>query len=122
TQILDEVAAAGGFAGDGRGVREMVVVVQAGVGSLAGAVAGWLAETFGKHRPRLVVVEPAGSACVGASLRARTRVALSETAPTDMVGLRCAEVSTVAWPILHATVDAAVTVTDAQVDQAIDRL
>src|SRR5690606_17150202 len=69
-----------------------------------------------------VVVEPAGSACVGASLRARTRVALSETAPTDMVGLRCAEVSTVAWPILHATVDAAVTVTDAQVDQAIDRL
>lgn len=119
THILEEVAASGVFAGD---IRNMVVIVQAGVGSLAGAVAGWLDTTFGTDRPRLVVVEPEGSACVGASLRAGVRIALSEAAPTSMVGLRCAEVSTLAWPILRATVDAAVTVSDAQVDAAIQRL
>lgn len=119
THILDEVAAAGGFAGD---LQKMLVIVQAGVGSLAGAVAGWLEATFGAHRPRLVVVEPEGSACVGVSLRVGVRTALPEAAPTSMVGLRCAEVSTVAWPILQAMVDTAVTVTDAQVDAAIDRL
>ncbi len=119
THILDEVAAAGAFAGE---VRDMVVMVQAGVGSLAGAVGGWLETTFGAHRPRFVVVEPEGSACVGASLRAGVRTALPEAAPTSMVGLRCAEVSTIAWPILQATVDAAVTVTDADVDAAVRRL
>jgi len=118
SQILDEVAVAGGFTGD---VSHMVVIVQAGVGSLAGAVADWLTARFGPDRPRLVVVEPEGSACVGASLRAGVRTALAAAAPTSMAGLRCAEVSTVAWPILQATVDAAVTVTDAQVEQAITR-
>lgn len=119
TQILEEAAASGVFSGD---PRNMVVIVQAGVGSLAGAVAGWLVATFGSSRPQLVIVEPEGSACVGASLRAGVRTALPDAAPTSMVGLRCAEVSTVAWPVLQATVNAAVTVTDAQVDAAILRL
>jgi len=119
THILDEVRGQGGFAGD---PQRMLVMVQAGVGSLAGAVAGWLDATFGTSRPRLVVVEPEGSACLGASVHAGIRTTLPEAAPTSMVGLRCAEVSTIAWPILHTTLDHAVTVTDAEVDAAIARL
>jgi diaminopropionate ammonia-lyase len=89
-----------------------VVIVQAGVGSLAGAVAGWLEASFGAARPRLVVVEPHGSACVAASLQAGAHVSLERTEPTSMVGLRCAEVSSIAWPVLARRVDAAVQVSD----------
>jgi diaminopropionate ammonia-lyase len=96
-----------------------VVIVQAGVGSLAGAVAGWLQHFPG---PRLVIAEPVGSACVQASLHAGRRVTLDRCGPTAMVGLRCAEVSTVAWPALESVVEAAIAVADSAADRAIARL
>jgi diaminopropionate ammonia-lyase len=99
-----------------------VVVVQAGVGSLAGGIAAWLARTFGRDRPRLLIAEPVGSACVQASLRAGRRVALPSCGPTTMAGLQCAEVSPLAWPMIHATADAAVSVTEAQNEAAMHRL
>lgn len=97
-----------------------VVIVQAGVGSLAGAVAGWLSESA--PRPRLVIVEPDGSACVLASLRAGSRQTLDETAPTSMAGLRSGEVSPVAWHAIASSADAALTVSDADAQQAMARL
>jgi diaminopropionate ammonia-lyase len=99
-----------------------VVIVQAGVGSLAGAVAGWLEATLGAARPRLAVVEPQGSACVAASLQAGRRVSLERTEPTSMAGLRCAEVSPLAWPVLARTVDAAVQIGEDDARQAMDAL
>jgi diaminopropionate ammonia-lyase len=118
TRILEEVANEGVF---GRvDPISVVIVVPAGVGSLAGAVAGWLLNTFGDRRPRLVVVEPEGSACVQASLRAGVRTDLRMTAPTNMAPLRCAEVSTLAWPVLRDVVDDAVTVTDVQASEALN--
>jgi diaminopropionate ammonia-lyase len=99
-----------------------VVIVQAGVGSLAGAVAGWLEATLGAARPRLVVVEPHGSACVAASLRAGRRVSLERTEPTSMAGLRCAEVSPLAWPMLARRVDAAVQIGEDDARRAMDAL
>ncbi len=96
-----------------------VVVVQAGVGSLAGGVAGWLEATFGNARPRLVIVEPQGAACVAQSLQAGRRVSLERTEPTSMAGLRCAEVSPLAWPVLSRTVDATVPISDEDTQQAI---
>lgn len=96
-----------------------IVIVQAGVGSLAGAVAGWLQHFPG---PRLVVAEPVGSACVQASLAAGRRVTLDTCEPTAMVGLRCAEVSTIAWPVLESVAEAAIAVPDSLGDEAIARL
>jgi diaminopropionate ammonia-lyase len=115
TQLMHESAAAWGAPPD-------VVIVQAGVGSLAGAVAGWLHSTFGADRPRLVVVEPDGSACVLASLEAGNRTALSACAPTSMTGLRCGDVSPLAWPVLQSIADAALTVSDAAAADAVRRL
>jgi diaminopropionate ammonia-lyase len=120
TRILDEVASDGLF--EGCDPSSVLVVVPAGVGSLAGAAAGWLLHTFGEHRPRLTVVEPEGAACVQASLRAGTRTNLAHTEHTSMAPLRCAEVSTLAWPVLRDVVDEAVTVTDAQTGAAMRRL
>jgi diaminopropionate ammonia-lyase len=99
-----------------------VVIVQAGVGSLAGAAAGWLEARFGAARPKLVIAEPEGSACVGASLAAAARVTLPACAPTAMVGLRCAEVSSVAWPIIRDVADAAIGVPEPLAMLAVERL
>lgn len=120
TRILDEVATSGLF--QRVDPASVLIVVPAGVGSLAGAVAGWLVNTFGQDRPRLTVVEPEGAACVQASLRAGTRTNLTHTDHTSMAPLRCAEVSTLAWPVLRDVVNDAVTVTDAETASAMRRL
>lgn len=120
TRILDEVASSGLFTR--LDPASVLIVAPAGVGSLAGAVAGWLQSTFGDHRPRLAIVEPEGSSCVQVSLRAGVRTNLAHTEPTSMTPLRCAEVSTVAWPVLRDVVDHAVCVTDDDADAARRRL
>jgi diaminopropionate ammonia-lyase len=116
TQIMNEAAGAWGPA------PPDVVVVQAGVGSLAGSVAAWLDARFGSGRPRLVTVEPDGSACLVASLRAGQPTALPSCGPTAMVGLRCAEVSPLAWRALAPAVDAAMAIDDGLAAEAIARL
>jgi diaminopropionate ammonia-lyase len=116
THIMDEASGVWGA------VPPDVVIVQAGVGSLAGAVAGWLDTTLSERRPRLVTVEPEGSGCVLASLRAGQLTALPACGPTEMVGLRCAEVSPLAWRALAPSVDAALTIDDALAAEAIARL
>jgi diaminopropionate ammonia-lyase len=124
TELMHEAANQWDFPPD-------LVVVQAGVGSLAGAVAGWLSDfapaapwhdDAPKARSRLVIVEPDGSACVLASLRAGARQTLESCAPTSMAGLRCAEVNPLGWQALAPVADAAVTVSDADAQQAIARL
>jgi diaminopropionate ammonia-lyase len=112
TRILEEAAQQWGDA------PPDLVIVQAGVGSLAGAVAGWLVATFGQSRPRLVVAEPTGAACVAHSLRAGALVTLPSCAPTAMAGLRCAEVSPLAWRALEPVVDAAVAIGDDEAAEA----
>ncbi|HYN08839.1 MAG TPA: diaminopropionate ammonia-lyase [Vicinamibacterales bacterium] len=116
TRLLEEAAT-------GWGARPPdILIVQAGVGSLAGAVAGWLVARFGDQRPHLVTAEPAGAACVLESLRAGRLASLASCAPTAMVGLRCGEVSPLAWTALEPVVDAAIAIGDDLATEAIDRL
>ena len=116
TRILDEAATEWGA------TPPDVVIAQVGVGSLAGALAGWLVATFAERRPLLVTVEPSGSACLLESLRAGRLTPLASCAPTEMVGLRCAEVSPVAWSALEGVVDAAIAIGDGLATEAQDRL
>ena len=99
-----------------------VVLVQAGVGSLAGAVAGWLDATFGDGGPALVIVEPEGSPCVLASLQSGKRIDLAMCAPTAMTGLRSGVVSPLAWRVIHRRADAALTISEDVCRQAMSRL
>ena len=116
TRIFEEAAGTWGDA------PPDVVIAQAGVGSFAGALAGWLIARFGDRGPRLVIAEPAGSACVLASLNSGHPVTLAACAPTAMACLRCGVVSPLAWPPLRDRADAAVTVDEAANDATIDRL
>ncbi|MDB4881135.1 MAG: diaminopropionate ammonia-lyase [Gemmatimonadetes bacterium] len=98
------------------------VFVQAGVGGLAAAVAGHLAEVVRGQRVRLVVVEPARAACVLESARAGERVRIAHRAPTVMAMLECYEPSLVAWRILARRADAFMTVDEDDAVAAMNRL
>lgn len=117
TQVMDEAAAAWG----GEGPPE-VVLVQAGVGGLLAAVASWMAWTYGDTRPRLVAVEPARAACVQASAREGRPVTVDGPLTTIMAGLRCGEVSPLAFAALDGLVDAYVAVDDAWCRAAMRQL
>lgn len=86
------------------------VFVQAGVGGLAAAVAGYLMEMLDGRRPRFIVVEPARAACMLESARAGRLVRIPHGAATVMAMLECYEPSRVAWRILSRAADAFMTV------------
>lgn len=93
-----------------------LIVVPAGVGSLAAAAARHAAAT-GR---RVLAVEPVTAACLTASL-AKGRPEPVATPGTAMAGLDCAEVSPGAWPSLVSGVHGTVTVDDAQAREAMRR-
>lgn len=105
---------------DAGAARLDLVVVPAGVGSFAQAVVAHY-RSSSTHRPALLVVEPDTAASVTTSLRAGHRVSV-DTADTVMRGLSCGTVSEIAWPVLLAGLDAAVTVADRDALDAVDAL
>ena len=78
------------------------VFVQAGVGALAGGVAGAISNIYRDRIPTLSIVEPEENACIFESARQGDgkphRSAGSQV--TIMAGLNCGEPCTVTWPIL----------------------
>ena len=94
-----------------------VLLVPAGVGSLAAAAARHGARAGVK----VVAVEPATAACLTASLAAG-RPTPVPTPGTAMAGLDCAEVSPAAWPSLLRGIHGTVTVEDAEARAAMDEL
>lgn len=108
TRIMDEAEAQ--WAADG---PPDVILVQGGVGGLAGAVASWLAWRYNADtRPRLVIVEPLHAACIQASARAGHPVTVEGPLTTIMGGLRCGEMSPIAFPVISAVADAYVAIED----------
>ncbi|KRR02316.1 diaminopropionate ammonia-lyase [Bradyrhizobium valentinum] len=81
------------------------VFVQAGVGGVAAAVAGYLAISLGEKRPTFIVVDPARAACLYESARANKPVKIAHGEPTVMAMLECYEPSPVAWQVLSHVAD-----------------
>ena len=96
TRLMDEAAAA--WAGHG---PPDVLIVQAGVGGLLAAVASWSAWTFGADAPRLARRR---ADCARPACRPRRRAgrptAVDGPLTTVMAGLRCGEVSPLAFAAL----------------------
>jgi len=84
-----------------------LVLVPVGVGSLAAAAARHGAQAG----VRVVGVEPASAACLGASLLGGAPTSVP-TPGTVMAGLDCADVSAAAWPTLRGGVAGTISVTD----------
>ena len=99
-----------------------LVVVQGGVGGLAGGVAGWWAGYEGPRRPRLVCVEPLAAACLQTSARRGSPTPVAGPLDTIMGGLRCGEVSTTAFPTVAASYDAYLAIDDEWAREGMRRL
>jgi len=98
------------------------VFVQAGVGGIAAAVAGYLSSALGEKRPVFVVVDPARAACIIETARAGHPVKIAHGEPTVMAMLECYEPSLVAWRILSRVADAFMTVDDEDTVTIMNRL
>lgn len=82
--------------------RPTHVFVQAGVGSLAGAVQGYFANRYPENPPTVVVVEAEAAACLyqgAAAGDGKIRIVDGDM-PTIMAGLACGEPNTISWDIL----------------------
>lgn len=78
------------------------IFVQAGVGSLAGAVQGYFANRYPEHPPIVCVVEADTAACLYKSALAGDGEErnVDGDMPTIMAGLACGEPNTTSWDIL----------------------
>lgn len=88
--------------------------LQAGVGSFAGAVLGFMVEAYGGEYPVTTVMEPDKADCVFQSARADDGQLHFVTGAMDtiMAGLACGEPCTVVWPVLNSYADAFVSCDD----------
>lgn len=83
------------------------VFLQAGVGSFAGSMLGYLTSFLGKKRPVITIVEPIEAACIYKSMEIADGKphAVTGFMPTIMAGLACGEPSLVAWSLLRDYAD-----------------
>ena len=83
------------------------VFLQAGVGSFAGAVQGYLAHLYGDDRPITIICEPHGANCIYKSMAANDGNPHNVTGDltTIMAGLACGEPNTISWKILRDNSD-----------------
>jgi len=83
--------------------RPTHIFVQAGVGSLAGAIQGYYASVFPQNPPKTVIVEANKADCLFKSVQAgdgQPRMVGGEM-QTIMAGLACGEPNTIGWGILR---------------------
>ena len=88
--------------------RPTHVFIQAGVGSLAGAVVGYFADLWPEDPPKFVVMEARAADCLYRSALAGDGKphAVGGELRTIMAGLACGEPNTIAWDILRNHVSA----------------
>jgi diaminopropionate ammonia-lyase len=88
------------------------IFIQAGVGGLPAAAAGYLWLEYDALRPKVVVVEPEKADCHYQSAKAGKPTAVTGKLDTLMAGLACGEVSPLAWTLLDKASFAFMTVPD----------
>lgn len=79
------------------------IFIQAGVGSLAGAVQGFFASVLKEACPRVVIVESNQANCLFQSIQAGDgkRHFVTGEMNTIMAGLACGEPNTISWEVLR---------------------
>ena len=94
--------------------RPTHIFVQAGVGSLAGAVVGYFANLYKDNPPKFIIVEASAAACLykgAAAGDGKPRIVTGDL-KTIMAGLACGEPNTISWDILRNHVSAFISCPD----------
>lgn len=83
------------------------IFLQAGVGSMAGAVAGFFASVYEKERPVITIVEPNKADCLFRTAQANDGKLHPVTGRMDtiMAGLACGEPCSIGWEVLKEVGD-----------------
>lgn len=83
------------------------IFLQAGVGSMAAAIAGLFASIYGEDRPIITIVEPNKADCLYRTAEANDGELRVVTGDMDtiMAGLACGEPCTIGWDILKDYAD-----------------
>ena len=83
------------------------IFLQAGVGAMAGAMAGFFATLYGEKRPVITVVEPNRADCIFKTAEADDGKLHFVTGDMDtiMAGLACGEPCALAWDVLSRCAD-----------------
>ena len=84
------------------------IFLQAGVGSMAGAIAGFFSNLYQEEKPIIVIVEPAKADCLFRTAKADDGKLHFVTGEmhTIMAGLACGEPCTLGWDVLKGYADA----------------
>ena len=87
--------------------RPTHLFLQAGVGSMAGAMAGFFAGLYGENRPKIIIVEPNRADCLFRTAKANDGTLHSVTGDmnTIMAGLACGEPCSIGWKVLESVAD-----------------
>lgn len=82
--------------------RPTHIFIQAGVGSLAGAIQGFFASVFKENCPKTVIVESNLADCLYKSAKANdgNLISVGGDMQTIMAGLACGEANTIGWKVL----------------------
>jgi len=90
------------------------VMLQAGVGAMAGGVLGYLADKLGADNFKTVIAEPSAADCIFRSGSSKDGNMVNVTGDLNsiMAGLACGEPNPVTWPILRDCSDVFVSVDD----------
>ena len=95
------------------------VFLQAGVGSMAAAVAAYFAGKYAQTPPKIIILEPSAANCFYRSAGRGQIEAVEGDMPTMMAGLACGEPSPIAWDILHALASAFLSCEDTVTEQGM---
>lgn len=90
------------------------IFIQAGVGSLAGAITGFFANAYKEDKPIITVVEPETANCIFRTAKANDQKLhfVKGNMPTIMAGLACGEPCDIGWNILKKHADFAIACAD----------
>lgn len=96
------------------GERPTHLLLQAGVGAMAGAMTAYFADRYGDEAPVVIVVEPDKADCIYRTAQADDGSihAVKGSLSTIMAGLACGEPCTIGWDVLHAHADHFLSVSD----------
>ena len=100
------------------------VFLQAGVGSMAAAVAAFMVNYYGEKRPKIIIVEPHGADCHYLTVKADDGELHPITGHMDsmMAGLCCGEPCPIAWEILSDYADFFASIPDSASANAMRKL
>ncbi|MRI33634.1 diaminopropionate ammonia-lyase [Endozoicomonas sp. OPT23] len=90
------------------------VMLQAGVGAMAGGILGYLADELGSENFNTVISEPRAADCIyrSGTSKAGDMISVDGDLNSIMAGLACGEPNPLTWPVLRDCSNAFASVTD----------